>query len=483
MNFRSSKFIAIAFIFLASASFAFSQSASYDLAMGPVLPTKKNASVDYFGISNGAIYKFGNENKKLEYQRLGTSLSPEATAPVISADDEKNNRSHAFTVMLNDEICKFTFSKDKKAIGFRLYGQKINKQSLLPEGNVHEVAFAKVESEQILNNVIDPLHYYFPFRISPDRSSIALLTYLKEGDKTTAQVQLLDHDFNKLWKKQGPVGTVMLGGLIVLDNSSVIAIWHSYLPEPGKPAVSYQRYSKDLETVSMDLDIGSGTIKTLILKLNDQKQITACGFYAAKNESGTKGICLLHIDLSSMTMTDKKLVPLQLEDEKDDHEIQYGLQGMTINEQGEITLLSQAYSSINFSIAFYDITVYHLSAKGDILWTSVIPLNQFSDRDNAQYGSFVSMEKDGKTYILFNDNPANATVVKGGKANEYNTKKSGKVYLITLDAKGNFTREEFTSQVGEMMINVLESFQLDETNMLLYTDNKKTYQIDRVTFH
>ena len=76
------------------------------------------------------------------------------------------------------------------------------------------------------------------------------------------------------------------------------------------------------------------------------------------------------------------------------------------------------------------------------------------------------------------------SVTKGGTPEEFNTKKRGKIYLAAMDASSrNFTREEVADGSGELALNMKQSIQLDENNLLLYTDGKKTYQLDKVHFH
>ena len=157
------------------ASPLFSQQ-DYDVTIGPVLPKKKDTPVYYFGIASGIVYEADYNDKKWEYQRLGASLTPEATMPALTDDDDKNKRIYAYTLMLDGQICKFTYSKDKKAMGFHLFAQHVNKQTLASEGEVKEIAFAKVDGSNMLDMFFVP-DFMFAHSISPDRKTVALLTY------------------------------------------------------------------------------------------------------------------------------------------------------------------------------------------------------------------------------------------------------------------------------------------------------------------
>lgn len=484
---------------LSALSTLHAQQTTYDLTLGPVLTTKPDADAGYLGVDGDKVYKIGNENKKLEYQRLGASMEPEVTAAILSDEDRKKGRRHAFTVMLNGEICKFTFAKDKETVGFRLYGQKVNKQTLLSEGEVKEVAYTDVDGEAVMKGMIDPSRFCFPHRVSEDRQTLAIITYEMLGAESYgsyAEVRMLDHNFNELWKNKGNTKPKSIyAGMTVLGQDEVIIFWTSYAKEENASPVIYQRIGKNGESKALNMSLGEKQyIQNMVLLLDPKHQITLCGFYYEDDARATKGVFVMRLNAASLEITEQLFVPVDFPPSGRDKSITQAIKNIKFLDNGDVLILSQQVSvtktlpqsgvvGSTYIYTYQDITVLRLNSKAEVVWKSVLPVNQLAYNEYAQFAGFVSMVKGEKIYILLNDHPDNMSITKTGTPEQYQTKRDGKLFLLTVDASGNVTREAFSSQIGEMKLNPSQSIALDDKTLLMYTESGKAYQMDKVVFH
>ncbi|HET6991710.1 MAG TPA: hypothetical protein VFJ43_10320, partial [Bacteroidia bacterium] len=389
------------------------------------------------------------------------------------------------------------YTSDKKLVGFHLFAQRVNKQTLLSEGEVKEIAFADVDGEAMMKNMIDPVAFVFPHRISLDNSTIAILTYELVGAAsygTYSEVRMLDNNFKELWKNKFNIDKVGYAGMTVFDKEQVLIVWRDMVPVQGKNPFSVQTISESKASGTMNFDFGDHQMETMASLIDKNKRISICGFYYDNDANTTRGFYMMSLNSAALEITDKIFTPLDLPvTTKKGQTISEGLENVKILDNGDILFVTQQIIRSSTipeqgvgSSSIYtclDITAVRLNSKGNVLWKSSVPVKQVAYNEYAQYSYSVSLIKGDKIYVLFNDDEKNAGITNGGTPKEYNTKDDGKLFMLTIDGSGNIVREIFSSKIGDMELDTSHSFAMDENTLLLYTETKREYQIDKVVFH
>lgn len=124
---------------------------------------------------------------------------------------------------------------------------------------------------------------------------------------------------------------------------------------------------------------------------------------------------------------------------------------------------------------YNDVMFFMLKADGTVEWTKRLEKNQHTVNDNGFYSSFTTTYKDGKIYVIWNDNAKNIDLPESSLP-MMNPKKSTATLAI-LDEKGYTRHVLFKNKELETYLRPKFSLLVNDGSLVLVAENRKEYRL------
>jgi len=520
-------FILIAVIIFSNLSFAQVKSKKVDISWGSVFQEKKEILVDIIGHDETGLYTLKQKKHDLLLVHYNNNLQATKSIELNLKNENKKERILEQILFLNNEIYVFSSFSDKKTKINSLFLEHIDKETLLADGDLEEIAHIDYSEFSRWNNG------GYESCISRDSSKILVyyqLPYDKDQNEEIGFI-IFDRNMKQLWKKEITVpykdklffiedylvdnsGNVHLLGVIFKDKARY--------KKRGEANYHYQilSYYDEGETeVEYPVEIENKFITDMQITINDNQNIICAGFYSDEGtssiigsyfltlDSKTKNIIVenykkFDIDFITQNLTDRQENKTKKKSEKGKNIelFEYDLNNIILREDGGAILVGEQYyvrvshyttyvngvaqTHTTYYYYFNDIIVINYNPKGEIEWNVKIPKRQVSTNDGGPFSSYVLNIVDDKMYFIFNDHPKNLFYKGNGKLYYFNGRsKESLVVLVELGLDGEFEKEAlFSKEDAEVMTRPLLCKQISDREMILYGTTRKTGRFAKITY-
>jgi hypothetical protein len=324
---------------------------------------------------------------------------------------------------------------------------------------------------------------HFAFRLSPD--SLSLLAFHNTpfipGEKTVFSVKLFDSELNQKWQKtfRMPYDNDEFEVVTALtDNESrVFMICRTFGPDnlrgnnqtPNKKytLIVYNHAEKRL--TEFEINVDQKWVHSARFALANDTLLVASGFYSGSAQGSIAGTFYVSFDSRSgdPVSTGFESLPREvlLAATSRDELLFGGLPSFTLREMiplgdGSVVLVAEKeyittssyfdpYTGQRLLSYFYhddDILVSRLDASGKTAFTQIIPKSQTSTNAPSIYASVGVNQHGGKTWVFFNDHPANP-LSNRQPGNIRTVSNFSRTALVTaaIDSTGNVQMHRLTS--------------------------------------
>lgn len=490
--------------------------------------SKRSTLSDIIGHDETGIYAIQQKRKGLYGLYTETSLehynNKMNRTKSVRLDLRAQNKEKDFEFMVhqNDEIYVFSSFKNQKLKQKFLFIQSINKETLQANNDLKKITEVDYSKSSKYNSG------NFNYETSRDSSKI-LIHYnspYKKGQNEKFGFHIFDNTMNELWAKKVTLpykeelfeikdykidnqGNIHILGRIFKDKRRE--------KRKGKPNYKYQilSYYNNGNTVKeYPIKIEGKFLTDMQIAIDDKQNLICAGFYSSENTYTIKGSYFLEVDRETKEIKTKNFNEFEIDfitqnmskrktkktkkkasEGKNVELYKYNLDNIIIKDTGGAVLIGEQYfintstsmsdgkMYTNYHYHYNDIMVINISSEGKIEWAEKIPKKQVSINDGGFFSSYaLSVIKD-KLYFVFNDHPKNRSYTGQEKLYTYNKPSKSEVVLVTLNHKGEQTKETLFSVKEKNIISrpsVCE--QISENEMILFGQKKKTQRLAKISF-
>ncbi len=510
-----------------------------DLYLGPEIKSDKKGTLeDIIGMDKEGYYMIRAEPQKFYLEKYDHDLNL-VKFERIELGKGGNRNFIEFAEQLDGEIYLFTSQYNSSVKQKILFANKINKQSLKPEGTSVKVAAYSYRSRQDDG--------YFDYSVSRDSSKILIYYdtpyHGNSGEKFGLSV--FDSQLNHLWSKE--LVLPFRDKLYEVERYKVDNHGNAYLlgivyrgkvrtKRQGRPNYEYHllAYNQGDQYEEYLLNLQNKFITDMQFEISRTGEIICAGFYSDLGKSSVRGTFYLLTDANTKEIKKEyyqEFDPSFLTDFMSEKRAgkgkeleRYNLSQLEIRRDGGVVLIAEQvyikelhnnnnysryqshfyYSSFlsygHYPYRYYrdpyfnrdsevqynynDIMVINIRPNGTIQWAKRIPKRQRSKNDGGRYSSYAISIAKGKMFFVFNDNPKNLHKQSNDrKIYNYTKGKESVVVLVTLNGKGEMKKEAlFQERDTKTTTKPKVCEQISKNHMIIYSERNKKAKFARLTF-
>lgn len=515
-----------------------------DLYMGPEIKSNKKGTLeDIIGMDEDGYYMIRAEPQKFYLEKYDHDLNL-VKSEKIELGKGGDRKYMEFAEQLDGEIYLFTSQYNPSVKQKVLFVERINRQTLKPEGDPVRVTAFSYRSRS--NEGI------FDYHVSKDSTKMMIYHNTPYQGNTGEKfgLSMFDSQLNLLWSKE--LELPFKDKLYEVQRYKVDNHGNAYLlgivykgqvrvKRQGRPNYEYHllSYNQDDQYEEYLLNLKDKFITDMQFEISSKGEIICAGFYSELGTSSVRGTFYLLIDAKTKEIRKEYyqefdasfLTDFMSERRagKGKELVQYNLNQLEIRRDGGVVLIaeqvyikqlqdynnynrygSQYYYSRYYYPSFYsygrypygnyrypymnddsevqfnynDIMVINIRPNGTIQWAKRIPKRQRSKNDGGKYSSYALSIAKGKMFFVFNDNPKNLHKQSNDpKIYNYTKGKESVVVLVTLDGKGE-TKKEPLFQVRDTKTTTKPKVceQISRNQMIIYSERNKKVNFARLTF-
>ncbi|NJK95612.1 MAG: hypothetical protein HC905_12540 [Bacteroidales bacterium] len=406
---------------------------------------------------------------------------------------------------LNDKIVLFSTLYDAKAKKITAGYHFLSKEGVLDKTLI---TLAEIEVTD------DDLEKHINFVISPDQTKIGMYYPIEtdaKNPKPGVFVKMLNSkDFSAIWEskymfqdKEADIEKVMI------NNQGTVFVLAKIGLEGQEKDKSAQKYkyvlnvcnngSKSFE--NFNLKIGDQYfVNNVLVKIDQEDNILASGFYSEKSANYAKGAFVTKIDSRTGEIRLNALAPFaqgisEDKDEGDKEKAFFHMRDISFLKDGSIILTGEQYyidisrsrgygaygaigGSTDFTYRYKDMLVMALASDGQMKWMKSIPKKQITANDGALYSSYVPVIINDKISIMVNGH------VDGLEKRMSAFTDNNMVYLLEFDASGNMNKKTlYSGAEAETRLCPKVSYRVSDKELILYNVRRSgKYRFARVNF-
>ena len=510
-----------------------------DLYIGPEIKSDKRGTLeDIVGMDKDGYYMVRAEPQKFYMEKFDLDLNL-VKSEEIELGKGANRKYMEFAEQLHGEIYLFTSQYNSSVKQKVLFVDKINRETLKPEGNSVQVAAYSYRSRS--NDG------YFDYNISRDSTKMMVYYDTPHQGNTGEKfgLSMFDSQLNQLWSKE--LELPFKDRLYEVERYKVDNKGNAYLlgivyrgqvrvKRQGRPNYEYHllSYNQEDQYEEYLLNLKDKFITDMQFEISRTGEIICAGFYSEMGTSSVRGTFYLLIDAKTKEIKREyyqEFDPSFLVDfmsarkaGKGKELLQYDLKQLEIRRDGGVVLIAEQfyvkelrdynnyypsssryyypsyYSYWRYPYRYYqnpymnddsdvqfnynDIMVINIRPNGTIQWAKRIPKRQRSKNDGGRYSSYALSIAKGKMFFVFNDNPKNLHKESNDlKIYNYTKGKESVVVLVTLDGKGEAKKEPlFQERDTKTTTKPKVCEQTSRDQMIIYSERNKKATFARLTF-
>lgn len=504
--------------------FAKAQLKDVEIIWGEPYKSKKTIVTDIITTEGGDIYAIKqnlgvfNQDIFLEQYR---DLSPYKSTEIQFDNSE---RADIFKNVINVDndlwMLEFKTAYDYTS----LYAQFVDKSSLTPIGERVEIFHLPLERKLRYSNggfdyaiSKDKKRTAFIIQYPGDRSGTATLGYQLRNENFDI---VYEHDINLECEKEA----VEIAGLDVANNGSsygLIKIYDKKKLNNDRRNASFQYHiigcNEKGNHINLPVKLDEGmNIQNMHFELAANGDIYIGGFYGTScctidgsffikvdgktNEQTTYNTKAFSLDFITEGLSDKKQNQVERRAEKGEaigfDNVDF--RDFIVRQDGGVVLIGEFYAvNINNNTEaaggnpngthfnYKDIIVVSIDPKGQIEWSKKILKRQLTTDDGGFMSSFVLAVNGDNLYFVFNDHEANLTVKDANELKTYDRNMNNSIVtMVSLDGKGEMTREQVISQreLG-LEIRPQSCAQVSSNELILFGLKRNENQFAKVVFN
>ena len=377
--------------------------------------------------------------------------------------------------LLNEHFLLFTSFLDLEN------NQHLAFASLLDKQGNYVKAMVPVDKIEDVTNHKNAGH--FAFRLSPDSSYLMAFhnTPFRRYQNASFSVKLFDASLNPLWQRMFrmpyPDEDFEVVTAIADNQQDVFMVCrhHGKGAMRGAEAGANKKYTLvhyshlDRRLTEFEIKVDNKWIHSARFSLTNDSTLVAAGFYSGSSQGNIAGTFLVRFNTRSGDVVNHGFEPLPRDvmiAVTSNDELLYGglasfeMKKMLVRPDESIVLIAEKdyvttssyfdpYTGqrlITYNYHYEDVLVTSLSPEGVLEWARVVPKSQVSANDPSLYGSIAVNQYADKTYIVFNDHPANANVVRQpGQVRTLSNYTRSVGVIATIDRNGKMTTEALFS--------------------------------------
>jgi hypothetical protein len=254
------------------------------------------------------------------------------------------------------------------------------------------------------------------------------------------------------------------------------------------------------------VSLGDKFITQISFELDKSNNLICAGFYSNNNALDIAGVFFLKIDsktknvmqknvkyfnkdVLSMFMSSKKA-------SKGKELYDYQLRRLITKKSGGSYLIAEQFQVYTTSYTdsrgvthytthylYNDIFVVNILSSGDIGWVCHVPKYQHTVDDGGYYSSFatLSLEKEEKICLIYNDNKKNLDVTDDKKIKQMGTLKKTIVTMVVIDNQGNYVKAALlNNRDDKILIRPKMNLQVTSNEIILYGKRGKKYRFGSI---
>lgn len=505
---------------------------------GPENDSKRSSVLGFFGYDNTGYYTLRTEKKNTLVEHLNQKMEVDKSIPMEKLTIGKTKLGFHSAQQIGDNLYFFYIQYDSRAKTSTLYAKKINKKTLLTEGELINVKSTKFESRRgLMQTAVYGAYGSFALIKSTNEQELLLISkdidQNSDGNSLNMVMTVFNSDLKEMWETDykpkfagdrfsftsfelDELGNITLIGIEYEEKSTARASKRA-----GKP--SYQHYlvrftdkGKDVDQTRIDLT--GKFITDLKIATAPSGDLVVAGFYSEKGSFSIKGSFYMRLDPANlsvkaekisefdtefitMNMTDREEKKAKKKEAKGEElEMnEFDMRSLLIAEDGSATLVAEQFifyvtthttysngRATTYSVYHYlynDIICVAFNAEGALKWKCKIPKRQHTTNDGGYYSSYSMAVVGSKIYFVFNDNPKNLFLPKDEAPYNFSGSKDIAVVVVEVDDKGNTTKELlFASERGDALVRPKISLQTAEDEMVICSQRSRIFQFSKLTF-
>ena len=398
------------------------------------------------------------------------------------------------------------------------------------DGKPGDVKWKKIASVKVEKNSERADFQYF---FSQDSTKLLMLHPhdVKRSDPAKVSMIVVNtDDLKEEWKTAVDLpfeygdGTILTAGV---SNDGNVMIVASVEGEEGKKSdklsttiYSFTKKNKEFDEYQIKLEDKLLSAARISYTKNGKAVMT--GFYNTTKNGVNKGLAGAYItDINPAELNNLKVRTLEM-DPKTLSAITfsgalaklfnlnrlkaYSIEEFEINEDGsgyviaEQRYMTQSYGDNSAIRTYYfnHLVVFRFDRDQNIRWISTVPKQQVSSvsvpriglgplsffyfpnsviRVAYKYNSFISMEKDGKLYILYNDHKKNGDARTVQQTKAMVNKKTALASMVIIDKEGNWNKEQlFRGKDVGAILETSSSYKNKNNGFLISAEKNSTLQ-------
>lgn len=385
------------------------------------------------------FYHFGSKQLYTYLLQQYNSDMELINAKKVPLQKDGKSQAYEFIMPLKEALYLFTSGYEAEGEKKKVFVQKINTQSLEPEGAYIQVT--EVGKEE--------LGGHFSWKLSEDKSKLLLLYTYDTDSRQTYDLHVFDENLAEVWSKKDCLrngGDPFAIEQYEIDEKGNVYLLSTEFNEQrrekraGAPDYAYfltvYKQEGKLEE-RFGINLPGKFLTDIRIKLNNEQDVVGGGFYAEKGSYSLKGSYFFTIDGSSGEVVAKSVKPfdadfieeaiekkpLAVNKRKGDVQLRkFGirLNDILLREDGSAVLLGEQYSLLTqtsitknmfgrirtrstYVYDFNDIIVVSMDKDGQEEWTRKIKKKQHSENDGGLYSSYRMKMIRGALYAVFNN--------------------------------------------------------------------------------
>lgn len=492
---------------------------------GEEVDSKKSVVEDFIGEDNENYYFLMSKKGKLHIDKYNKKLSLSKSTEIIQRRDDIY-LFHERTIFANENIIVFYSQFDRKADTKTLYYEVFSTSTLQSKGKLEQIAQIEDIKRSNRGN--------FSVILSPEKTKILVymdLLYEKDGPEKY-NFKVFDNQMVKVWEKDVTLPYAdryfTITGYKVDEEGNSYILGKYYDNEDKVKGSSYKKYEYHLLAYNGKEDVEND----YIIKLDDKvitdftftpksKEIICAGFYSEVGLHSIKGVFYLRLDEESGSiissnkkefgidfitegMSEKRTEKTKKKADKGKNiELyEYDLDELILREDGGCVLLAEQYyvdvvttyytnangttsTSTTYHYYYNSILAININPNGEIDWNKKIIKNQHSVNDGGRFSSYVSFVTDEYIYFVYNENSKNRDVADPRDYKNYSpSQKYTDIVIARVNSEGYIDKKVMVkAEDAETMIRPKLSVQINDTELILFSMKKKTYQFTKVVFN
>jgi hypothetical protein len=501
------------------------QKADVKVSWGELAKAEFGSSVqDIFGYDKTGFYVLKNQRGWHAVSHVDYKMNQTAEG-TINLKAGRRDGEFEFVDLLDNTVYVFYSENERKTKENVLYTETLDQTTLELKGDKKEVCRIPYVSKSNEGN--------FTHVFSRGKQSFLItcsLPYVK-GSPERFNFLMYDNRFNLKWKKEIvlPVNDELfeMDRVKADDNGNAYISGRFFEGEKDryKSKFAYKLYAyfnNGTEQKEFNLDLGDKRATDMQFAINDNGNITACGFYTDKEKGNysIRGSFYALIDgttrkvLSSstkefdidfitqyMSEREEERTKKREENGKKQELMNYDIHEIVLRDDGGAILVAEQYyirqvttyspgpNGGTYSTSTYydynDIIVVNITPDGKIEWTQKIHKLQESPLPASMtYTSYAIAVTGDAIRFIYNDYTENLLL---GEKERYKTfrsvTKSTAVIMATIDRSGKLKREFlFDRNDSELNTKPVACEQTDANTFILFAQRKEKHQFAKIDF-